>query len=147
MSRQKLYVGIVVCILAAFVLVCIDVICVGHDLNWVLWVVVSLQHKCSIVWVRRRILRNASFKLMLHGCGISTCCVDFASLYVVCDELHDCAWNAPNDTAYKRWSCHSGHKLLCKWCQTSLPQQWGPIYRFWASQKRVMSRPIQVRQH
>ena len=25
---------------------------------------------------------------------------------------------APNDTAYKRWSCHSRHKLLCKLCQT-----------------------------
>ena len=23
---------------------------------------------------------------------------------------------APNDTAYKRWSCHSGYKLLCKFC-------------------------------
>ena len=23
---------------------------------------------------------------------------------------------APNDTAYKRWSCHSGLKLLCKLC-------------------------------
>ena len=22
--------------------------------------------------------------------------------------------SAPNDTAYKRWSCHSGFKLLCK---------------------------------
>ena len=28
---------------------------------------------------------------------------------------------APNDTAYKRWSCHSGLKLLCKLCQTSPP--------------------------
>ena len=28
---------------------------------------------------------------------------------------------APNDTAYKRWSCHSGFKLLCKLCRTSPP--------------------------
>ena len=28
---------------------------------------------------------------------------------------------APNDTAYKRWSCHSGLKLLCKLCRTSPP--------------------------
>ena len=35
---------------------------------------------------------------------------------------------APNDTAYKRWSCHSGLKLLYKLCRTSPP----PIYRFWA---------------
>ena len=26
-----------------------------------------------------------------------------------------------NDTAYKRWSCHSGRKLLCKLCRTSPP--------------------------
>ena len=25
---------------------------------------------------------------------------------------------SPNNTAYKRWSCHSGHKLLCKLCRT-----------------------------
>ena len=61
---------------------------------------------------------------------------------------------APNDTAYKRWSCHSELKLLCKLCRIS------SIYRFFGhaghadpldgwrccSQKRVMSRPIQVRQ-
>ena len=28
---------------------------------------------------------------------------------------------APNDTAYKRWSCHSGFKPLCKLCRTSPP--------------------------
>ena len=33
---------------------------------------------------------------------------------------------APNNAAYKRWSCHNGHKLLCKLCQTLPPQQWGP---------------------
>ena len=36
---------------------------------------------------------NASFKLSLFGCVISICCVGFASLDVVCDELNDCAWN------------------------------------------------------
>ena len=65
----------------------------------------------------------------------------------------------PNDTAYKRWSCHSGLKLLCKLCRPP-PQQWGPDLPFFGhaghadpldgwrccSQKRVMSRPIQVRQ-
>ena len=28
---------------------------------------------------------------------------------------------APNDTASKRWSCHSGLKLLCELCRTSPP--------------------------
>ena len=67
---------------------------------------------------------------------------------------------APNDTAYKRWSCHSGFKLLCKLCRTSPPPAMGPDLPFFGhaghadpldgwhcwSQKRVMSRPIQVRQ-
>ena len=30
---------------------------------------------------------NPSFKLTLSGCVVSICCVDFASLDVVCDEL------------------------------------------------------------
>ena len=29
----------------------------------------------------------------LSGCVVYICCVDFASLDVVCDELNDCAWN------------------------------------------------------
>ena len=35
----------------------------------------------------------SSFKLTLSGCVVSICCVGFASLDVVCDELNDCAWN------------------------------------------------------
>ena len=27
----------------------------------------------------------------------------------------------PNDTVYKRWSCHSEHKLLCKLCRIISP--------------------------
>ena len=42
---------------------------------------------------------------------------------------------APNDTAYKRWSCHSGLKLLCKLCQTSPPPPRGTRFTvFWACQ-------------
>ena len=33
---------------------------------------------------------NASFKLTLSGCVDSICCVGFASLDVVCDELNNC---------------------------------------------------------
>ena len=42
------------------------------------------------------------------------------------EEVDDVVPLAPNDTAYKRWSCHSSYKLLCKLCQT-LPQ-WGPDF-------------------
>ena len=68
---------------------------------------------------------------------------------------------APNDTAYKRWSCHSGHKLLCKFCRTfpspvmepDLPcfgkaGQADPLLGWrCSSQKRVMLRQIQARPH
>ena len=32
---------------------------------------------------------------------------------------------AQNDTSYKRWSCHSGHKLLYKLCRTFPPPAMG----------------------
>ena len=35
-------------------------------------------------------MRNASITLTLCGCVV---CVCFSLLDVVCDELHDCAWN------------------------------------------------------
>ena len=37
----------------------------------------------------------------------------------------------PNDTAYKRWNCHSGLKLLCKLCRTS-PPMGARFTVFWA---------------
>ena len=46
----------------------------------------SVGKKDATLW-------NASFKLTLFGCVISICCVGFASLDVVCDELNHCAWN------------------------------------------------------
>ena len=75
---------------------------------------------------------------------------------------HTCRYHhnlAPNDTTYKRWSCH---KLVCKLCQTFPPPAMGGTdLQFFGqageadpldgwrcfSQKRRMSRPIQVRQH
>ena len=40
---------------------------------------------------------------------------------------------APNDTAYKRWSCHSKLRLLCKLCRTSPPPAMGARFTyFWA---------------
>ena len=43
-------------------------------------------------------------------------------MLVICQMR--CQLQAPNDTSYKRWSCHNGYKLLCKLCQNLLPQQW-----------------------
>ena len=36
--------------------------------------------------------------------------------------------HAPNDTAYKWWSCHSSHKLRCKLCRTLPPLSMGTRY-------------------
>ena len=38
-------------------------------------------------------MRNANFKLTLYGCVVSVCCVGFAYIDVVFDELQDCDWN------------------------------------------------------
>ena len=76
------------------------------------------------------------------------------------NEKDDQAAKAPNDTAYKRWSCHSGLKLLCKLGRTfPPPSMWARFTVFghaghadpldgWrcCSQKQVLLRPIQVRQ-
>ena len=73
--------------------------------------------------------------VLCASCGSSQCCV-----------LHDLQFinagpgcnrrpyrRAPNDTAYKRWSCHSELKLLCKLCQTSPPPAMGARFTvFWA---------------
>ena len=39
---------------------------------------------------------------------------------------------APNDTAYKRWSCHSGTQAAVQNCvePPRPPEMGGPIYRF-----------------
>ena len=68
---------------------------------------------------------------------------------------------APNDTAYKPVELSQRTQAACANCvEPPRPQQWGPDLPFfghaghadpldgwrWCSQKRVMSRPIQVRQ-
>ena len=61
-------------------------------------------------------------------------------LFIMCNvltfnDLYDTKMLAPNDTPYKRWSCHSGLKLLCKLCRTSPPPAMGARYTvFWACQ-------------
>ena len=66
---------------------------------------------------------NASFKLTLFGCVISICCVGFASLDVVCDELNDYAWNVCCCCVSCVWMLQRGHSgdgcvlasTLCKY--------------------------------
>ena len=60
---MSLWLYVFLCCNRACVYICdCDVICVGHDLNRsVLWVVVSLQCKCLIVWVRGRHLGERQF--------------------------------------------------------------------------------------
>ena len=50
------------------------------------------------------------------------------------DGERDGERETPNNTAYKRWSCHSGHKLLYKLCRTFPPPAIGARFTvFWAS--------------
>ena len=37
--------------------------------------------------------RGTPVFLTLYACVVSVCCVSFASLNVVCDEIYDCARN------------------------------------------------------
>ena len=49
------------------------------------------------------------------------------------DLAEDLIVEAPNDTAYKRWRCHSRLKLLCTLCRTSPPPAMGARFTvFWA---------------
>ena len=91
---------------------------------------------------------------------ICNCMYDNEEENGVIDNVEDVRVLAPNDTAYKRWSFHGGPKLLCKLCRTSPPPTMAARFTVFGhaghadpldgwrccSQKRVMSRPIQVRQ-
>ena len=47
------------------------------------------------------------------------------------EQSKDFVHTAPNDTAYKRWSCHSDSSCCTKCVEPPRPQQWGgPIYLF-----------------
>ena len=49
------------------------------------------------------------------------------------DQKTDVTKLAPNDTAYKWWSCHSRQELLCKLCRTLPPPAMGARFTvFWA---------------
>ena len=54
---------------------------------------VCVEDVMEVVFSVCIVRRGASFKLTLFGSVISMCCVGFASLDVVCDELNDGAWN------------------------------------------------------
>ena len=49
---------------------------------------------------------------------------------------------APNDIAYKRCSCHSGHKLLCKLCRTFPPPAMGARFTVFGGKPAMRTRWI-----
>ena len=60
-------------------------------------------------------------------------CVICSLLMFASDARCDHMLDAPNDTAYKRWSCHSGYKMLCKLCRNLPPPTMGARFTvFWA---------------
>ena len=62
---------------------------------------------------------HGTLALSLSGYGIG-----------ILERADDSQDLAPNDTAYKRWSCHSGLRLLCRLCRTTRHQHWGPYFPF-----------------
>ena len=92
--------------------------------------------------------------------NIHTANIIFTYIILMADKHNIPKGKAPNDTAYKRWSCHNGLKLLCKLCRTSPPPAIGARFTvFWACRpcgptgwlallltKAGDVRPIQVRQ-
>ena len=65
------------------------------------------------------------------SCSVDMIYLDFSKAFDKVD--HGVLLQAPNNTAYKRWSCHSGLKLLCKLCRTSPPPAMGARFTvFWA---------------
>ena len=64
-----------------------------------------------------RFVSGVHLVVVLNGAFCITC-----SLFVLAaDARGDHMEEAPNDTAYKRWRCHSAYKLLCKVCRNLLP--------------------------
>ena len=61
--------------------------------------------------------------VLCASCGSSQCCIPHDLQFV--DAGRGCKRQpyerAPNDTAYKRLICQSGHKLMCKLCRTFPP--------------------------
>ena len=65
------------------------------------------------------------FKTMCVLCLCSNCASKcsfhvFVWFFILCGWVRACSRD-PNDTAYKRWSCHRGYKLLCKLCRNPQP--------------------------
>ena len=76
--------------------------------------------------------RCCVFMSVVHPVAIlsAVLCVICSLLMFVSDASGYHMVEAPNDTAYKRWSCHSELKLLCKLCRTSPPPAMGPDLPF-----------------
>ena len=68
-------------------------------------------------------------------------CMTCSLLMLVEDERGDhMEEEAPNDTAYKRWSYHRGLKLLCKLCRTSPPPAMGARFTVFFNMPAIRTR-------
>ena len=61
-----------------------------------------------------------------------------AEILDVMDSRDDLRKRAPTDTAYKWWSYHRGHRLLCKLCRTFLPPAMGAQFNVFFCGKLAM---------
>ena len=73
---------------------------------------------------------------LVAGLNVAFCMICSLLILVedaIGDHTEEAYSRAPNDIAYKRWSCHSVLKLLCKLCRTSPPPAVGAQFTvFWA---------------
>ena len=67
-------------------------------------------------------------------------CMTCSLLMLVKDEKGDHMEEAPNDTAYKRWSCHSVYKLLCKLCRNLPPSAMGARFTIFGGKSAMRTR-------
>ena len=88
--------------------------CIRHDLQFV-----DAGRGCKRRPYGRGILQSRSHDCLIGSHGVSFCLRHpvAMSVFIMCSGLCACTQN-PNDTAYNRCSCHSGHKLRCKLCRT-----------------------------
>ena len=133
--------------------VCGNVGCVASDFKMVLKYVVCLCSGCDgccvfclycEAWSCRCSCMGSVSVSSCRCCMFVSCvhpvavlyaafCMTSSLLMLVEDARGDNIVEAPNDTAYKRCSCHSGFKLLCKLCRTSPPPAMGARFTvFWA---------------
>ena len=71
-----------------------------------------------------------------------TCWLNLAAISL--DDENDLPLKTPNNTANKWWSCHSGHKRLCKLCRTFPPPVMGARFTVFIGKLHTKSGDVET---